>query len=368
MTTIHTLNDAGDEARATLIFLHGLNGDAIRTWGFSTSGSQTWSDWIIKTEPKLTILSVGYRVRSSRWSGGSMSIFDRSHNILEYINSKKIAKAPIIFVCHSYGGLILKQIIRICCENEKYSYFRERLKAVIFLATPHQGSGIANFHSGLKLVTRSSHAIEELKSNAPYLEDLNRWYRETAEISETNIEVFAESLETSGVLVVNSFSSDPGIRGVRPIKIDCTHEEMARPKFEDDIRVSRLAAIIAKVTSKVDFVSSCSDENAMQFSLSRYDESRKKILLSTRKILEALKVGAPLDERPAWDFETLSSFSRSGKEVFEENLLRFNHLLIEYAAIPRGIGQAVERRRFLQETGMVGSCELIIATLSEDLI
>jgi triacylglycerol esterase/lipase EstA (alpha/beta hydrolase family) len=51
---------------------------------------------------------------------------------------------PFVFVCHSLGGLVVKQAIRTADSRRAYSTetvaFLDTVKGVVFIATPHTGS------------------------------------------------------------------------------------------------------------------------------------------------------------------------------------------------------------------------------------
>ncbi len=45
-----------------------------------------------------------------------MPLYDRARNSLERFDLAEIGKKPIGFVCHSLGGLLVKQILRLANE------------------------------------------------------------------------------------------------------------------------------------------------------------------------------------------------------------------------------------------------------------
>jgi hypothetical protein len=56
------------------------------------------------------------------------------------------SKRPIVFICHSLGGIILKTVLVKANEQRThYQFIFEHPKAVIFMATPHLGSDMATF-------------------------------------------------------------------------------------------------------------------------------------------------------------------------------------------------------------------------------
>jgi GH35 family endo-1,4-beta-xylanase len=64
LTTIRAFQNANVE----VIFVHGLDGDAISTWGLGDG--ESWDKWIYEAAPKVNIRTLRYQLRSSNWKGG----------------------------------------------------------------------------------------------------------------------------------------------------------------------------------------------------------------------------------------------------------------------------------------------------------
>jgi triacylglycerol esterase/lipase EstA (alpha/beta hydrolase family) len=66
-------------------------------------------------------------------------------------------RLPIVFVCHSYGGLLVKQLLRSGSEiATEYEVLVERVAGIVFLGTPNQGSSIAHYAKALGPILRTS--------------------------------------------------------------------------------------------------------------------------------------------------------------------------------------------------------------------
>jgi hypothetical protein len=244
-------------ALVNVIFVHGLGGDAYSTWNFNNEGAgsdssdcEGWLSWVRTASNRSNIYTLDYRLSSSGWLVGSMAITDRAINVLATLDSKIAPSIPIVFVCHSYGGLLVKQLLRSAIDAApEYGHIAKATKGIVFLGTPHAGSKLASYMNALGAILRSTDAISELKKNGAQLRDLNLWFRNNFSKLELKAVILYEGLATRGVKVVDDASSDPGIVGVTPIKVDADHIDLPKP-FEADLRVSMAEKLIRSIVSK----------------------------------------------------------------------------------------------------------------------
>jgi hypothetical protein len=127
----------------------------------------------------------------------------------------------------------------------EYREVTDRIKGVVFLATPHNGSAIARYVQALR-VLRSGPAIKELESNAALLRDLNQWFRKNVNIKGLRVRAYFETINTKGIRVVDEDSADPVIDGVVAVGIDADHIAICKPP-EQDVRVKQTLALIGDV-------------------------------------------------------------------------------------------------------------------------
>jgi len=237
LTGLVPIVPASEPAKLDLIFVHGLEGDALKSWRFEYQDS--WHTWIASALPNVNIWSLGYRLRASRLFGGSMPLTDRSVNVLATLDSELREKRPVVFVCHSYGGLLVKQLLRSGRDTAtEYAPLVERVAGIVFLGTPHNGSMIPNYIRALTTIMLASDAIAELKQNAAILRDLSLWFRQHAEGAGWLLRVYYETLDTYWVRVVDELSADPAIKNVTPVGIDANHIKICKPPIPD-VRVQQ---------------------------------------------------------------------------------------------------------------------------------
>lgn len=231
-----------------VIFVHGLGGDAITTWQPKTqkqprfrlprqephqeknNNADYWLTWLGQEYPDLGIWSLDYEAEPSKWRGSSMPLSDRAINSLRVLQADRIGDRPILFITHSMGGLLVKQMLRHGWDygDPKLKAIVEQIKGIVFLSTPHSGSNLANFVNYLR-VLRPTISVRELEDNSAQLRELNLAYRNHPEISEIPIQIYYEKKPTAGIVVVDEASADLGLRGVIPMPMDDDHLTICTP-------------------------------------------------------------------------------------------------------------------------------------------
>ncbi|MEH2011589.1 AAA-like domain-containing protein [Nostoc sp.] len=219
-----------------VIFVHGLGGHARGTWHPQElrNDDNFWLTWLAQERPDLGIWSFGYKAEPFEWRDSTMPLFDRASNLLEYLQVNDIGKYPIIFITHSMGGLLIKEMLRNA-QTFKKTAIIEQTKGIVFLSTPHTGSHLANLVDKIGILARSSVSVDELKLHIPQLRQLNEWYRQNVDSLEIATKVYFETKPTQGFLVVDQDSANPAIKDVQPIATDDDHLSITKPKSTEDL-------------------------------------------------------------------------------------------------------------------------------------
>lgn len=262
-----------------VIFVHGLGDHPITTWYPNPAEIKEevdtdhfwrsklpnldfWLNWLGNDRPDIGIWSYGYEAMPFKESsflvrvpkigdqiptGKASLILDQASELLDLLQQQDILQRPRIFVTHSLGGLIVKQILRSAKDlresNPKMKQFLRQTKGVIFLATPHRGSDLANFKELLAQVIKAFHLLEEnvilqeLSSDNTNdkLYDMGIWYRNNASHLRIATKAYRETEETDipvigKRLVVDRFSSDPDVQGVEVTAVNgADHFSIAKP-------------------------------------------------------------------------------------------------------------------------------------------
>jgi tetratricopeptide (TPR) repeat protein len=225
-------------ARLNVVFVHGLGGHPYGTWRRGAEGSAFWPEWLARDIPGLAAWTLAYDAPPTNWLGTAMPIQDRAKNVLECVLGRgELRGAPLVFACHSLGGLVVKQVLRAADGRRAYSAetqaFLDSVKGVVFIATPHTGSMQATLLDKLRLIAWPSASTLDLVRNNANLRDLNVWYRNWS--GAIRHKVFYEKQGTTAGVIVGDDSSDPGLLHVDPVGIDADHRNICKPADANDL-------------------------------------------------------------------------------------------------------------------------------------
>ncbi|MEH2246325.1 esterase/lipase family protein [Nostoc sp.] len=130
-----------------VIFIHGLAGDAWGTWHSQDQSDRRDRDfWLTWLQEDLTqkgidvgVWTFGYEAARFQFNGSAMPRFDQASNLLEFLQVREIGERPVIFVTHSMGGLLVKEVLRTA-QNFRRQAIIDQTKGIVFLSTPHRFS------------------------------------------------------------------------------------------------------------------------------------------------------------------------------------------------------------------------------------
>ncbi|KAJ5055078.1 hypothetical protein J3E74DRAFT_442389 [Bipolaris maydis] len=180
-------DDSKDNRGVDIVAIHGLNGNAYTTWEHE-NGTLWLRDLLQRDLPGSRIYTYGYPSELF-WSNSVAKLRDYSGNLLSSLAAvPERRQRPIIFVCHSLGGIVCKQALVLAHENDHlYGDTISAFSAIVFFGTPHRGSTVAdvgkmigrvvNMCMRASLITGISGSIRDdlltiLESNSQALNDL----------------------------------------------------------------------------------------------------------------------------------------------------------------------------------------------------
>ncbi len=230
MHRIFKISDSA-EAKINIVFVHGLGGDHSGTW---VQGNFRWPDAIASDLPNANVYSIAYGASPSSWLGRSMPLEDTASNVLELLMMEDgILNLPIVFVCHSLGGIIVKQMFRTANDQQEGRKEAEQLidmiGTVAFLSTPHTGSDHAVYLERLGALFRAGNLTKALTKNNSSLRALNTWYRNWRRSESFENLVFFETIPPKAGMIVEADAADPGLKDVYPIPMSDDHVSISKP-------------------------------------------------------------------------------------------------------------------------------------------
>ena len=254
MDGLQKISGGDDPGRvADVIFVHGLDGDARATWHPKDRPDAFWPAWLGEDLPAVGVWSLGYAVSASAWKGHAMPLADRATNVLDQLDLDGIGRRPIVFICHSLGGLLVKQMLRHAADfgNPPWKAIVTQTRAIVFLSTPHSGADLASWIKHIGTLLRSTVSVEELEAHHPRLRELNLWYRHHVADFDLATVVYCEKRPIAGLLVVNETTADPGIAGVIPIPVDEDHVSICKPASKDSQIYRRVKRLVEDIVAAV---------------------------------------------------------------------------------------------------------------------
>ncbi|XP_014678951.1 PREDICTED: protein SERAC1-like, partial [Priapulus caudatus] len=239
---------------ADVVFVHGLLGGPFKTWRqgkrepVAASGpvsaeplvadddgaedmkndagyTECWpKDWLPQDFPNVRVLMVGYDTYLSAWGEkcphgtAKRSLDQRATKMLQKLKAAGVGERPIIFVTHSMGGLLVKQMLFHAMRDPNMEGLFTNTRSVVFYSTPHRGSSLASKTEQAKYLLYPSVEVKELVSDSPKLLKLHDEFINIAKIHNISVLSIGEMSKTPigprGAIethIVPPTSADPGI-------------------------------------------------------------------------------------------------------------------------------------------------------------
>ncbi|RMD42293.1 hypothetical protein DV735_g2857, partial [Chaetothyriales sp. CBS 134920] len=240
------------DPQVDVVLVHGLNGGPYSTW--ATHKPEVF--WPVDLLPRMLeeqrcrILTYGYDATVAAFTDGTIQL-------------KKAAERPIIFICHSLGGLVVKRalIYSRASRHQNLELHRSVYVAtygIIFLGTPHTGSDLAKWGLLLerissammpkKLFDSSSQLVKALKTQNETLQNINRLFTEIH--GRFRIYFFHEGkpmdLMGTRAFVVDETSAAPEMEGVERMVIERDYSNMCKFERENTAGFDILAEAVMR--------------------------------------------------------------------------------------------------------------------------
>ncbi|KAI1154522.1 hypothetical protein F4825DRAFT_170513 [Nemania diffusa] len=233
-------NCGGPTSGFDLVFIHGLRGSRLKTW--SRDGI-FWPHDLLKDDLKNTrVITWGYdaNIANAFQYASKESLFGHATTLLsDLARLRPGVTRPIIFICHSLGGLVVKQAL-ITADSYNthgrlpagFGNIYKSTAGVIFMGTPHRGSSkesygeIAVNIAKLSLRQPNSQLLRTLKPDSHILEQQRDDF--TTISKDMAIVCIREELPTgAGLIVPEASATYDGFNVVRGA-IHANHMDMVK--------------------------------------------------------------------------------------------------------------------------------------------
>ncbi|KAI0466857.1 hypothetical protein F4859DRAFT_518693 [Xylaria cf. heliscus] len=222
-------------------------------------------DYLLEDVPEAEVWTYGYNadvIRDLFRANNQNSVSQHGRDLAVKLEREIKNQAPIIFVAHSLGGVVVKDAIR------RSELCQSRTKLVVFLGTPHRGSSyagwgvIASNLASLAFHDANKKIVQALEVNSEVLDNIQDEFLRIAHRAGIKVHSFQEARAISGVKglhgkVVDDYSSKVGLPP--PLEtvesIDANHMQMARcrhktdPQYRDVVEVLKQCVRSGKPSS-----------------------------------------------------------------------------------------------------------------------
>lgn len=223
MANLHVLYTA-QSSNIALIFIHGLNGHYRETWMIDKTHETTLWPKDLGAELNCDVWSLEYDAALSAWSDNAMPLPDQGDSVLDCLASEPALNDKyLILLGHSMGGLVIKTLLIHGATKGVARYERVigQVKGVVFIATPHKGSDLANLASWAKLILRPNEQVGNMQNHDAHLRSLHQQFLAFYQKYPIKVRTYAETkplaiskkflLSSVKKLVVDPDSSEPHV-------------------------------------------------------------------------------------------------------------------------------------------------------------
>ncbi|KAI2633761.1 hypothetical protein GGS26DRAFT_554645 [Hypomontagnella submonticulosa] len=241
-----------------IVVVHGLNpvdkqSHAEATW---TSGDKLWlRDFLPKRAPNARILLFGYNSNVA-FQTATAGVREQAENLLNRLKEARTTEPnrPLMFICHSLGGLIVKRALVHSNNDETYESIQESTFGIAFFSTPHRGGNHAGIGSVVAKIARSvlgnpsNTFMDALRDGSSFLDIITDDFRQLIEDFQFLSFYETQPLGRLGV-VVDKDSATLGLPGTREkqIALDANHRNICKFDNEEDPRYQQVADNIVKM-------------------------------------------------------------------------------------------------------------------------
>ncbi|KAL4813075.1 hypothetical protein BDW67DRAFT_117571 [Aspergillus spinulosporus] len=247
----------GKSPKIDIVAIHGLNPKnkerhAERTW--ELNGKIWLRDFLPNQLPQARIMLFGYNSNVSIQSS-SAGVREQAQNLLSrlWLERQGCEIRPIIFICHSLGGIVVKEALVQAKLGHTYHSIQMATYGIAFFGTPHRGSQLAKLGETVAkavrafLRTPNNTFINALKENDLYANELSANFSQLLE--DYKYINFYETLPLRSLgIIVEKKSATLGLPDSREITVALLgdHESICRYASEEDDNYKHVSRLITR--------------------------------------------------------------------------------------------------------------------------
>ncbi|KFY32742.1 hypothetical protein V495_08780 [Pseudogymnoascus sp. VKM F-4514 (FW-929)] len=244
-----------DDFSVDIVAIHGLGGNPMNTW--TDKDGHLWlRDSLPSHIPRARIMTFGYDssilLGKSRMTINDFAV-DLTNRLEDERQQHQELNRPLIFICHSLGGVVFKEFLVFIALFDEYIRIRESVSGVVFMGTPHRGSKAASTAQVLSKIINAAtlgsllrtDLLRTLKVASAELETISR--HATHRLKHLSVISFYEKKPLGATLIVESYSAILGISNERAIPINADHRKIAKVSPRREQRYHPVWASIKKL-------------------------------------------------------------------------------------------------------------------------
>ena len=264
------LHEPDGPPRADIVFVHGLGGGSRQSWSRNRDPALFWPlEWLpfeaVIASARISTFGYDTHFASHSAKNNILNISDFAKSLLYGLRFATgagerlldIGGAPLIFVAHSMGGLVVKKAIILGQNDPNYTDIIRSVSATVFLSTPHRGTDYAetlnHLLSACVFAFSPKQYIAELRSNSATLLELNEQFRNLAPSIEV-VSFFETQATTIGgvakVLILQKDSSTLGYPREISNPLDADHQTVSRYSSKQDPNYISVRDILRYLVAK----------------------------------------------------------------------------------------------------------------------
>ncbi|KAI0177521.1 hypothetical protein BJ166DRAFT_25120 [Pestalotiopsis sp. NC0098] len=230
-----------EDSNVDVVAVHGLDplGRKLHAEATWTAGNSLWlRDFLPKRLPQARVLLLNYNANVA-FQTSTAGVLEQAESLL---NQLEIARAgqsdrPLIFICHSLGGILVKRALISAKHSSVYQSIVNSTYGIIFFGTPHKGGNNAKIGDVFAGIVRTlggkpkNSFMSALKSDSWFANSITNDFRQFLEDFQ-----FLSFYETRPLglvgMVVDPKAAVLGLPGSREkqIPLDADHSRIC--KFE----------------------------------------------------------------------------------------------------------------------------------------